>query len=65
MLFLPQYMPDLNQIKMAFAKLKVHPRRTAAETHIALIESVGDICNLYCIPDECSNYFKVEGYASN
>ena len=40
-------MPDLNPINTAFSKLKVHLRRTAAGTHNALIEVVGDICNIY------------------
>lgn len=61
LLFLPQYSPDLNPIEMAFSKLKAHLRKIAARTFDALIEAIGDICNLYD-PDECWNYFKAAGY---
>lgn len=63
-LFLPPYSPDLNPIEMAFAKLKAHLRRIKARTIDALWRAVGDICNLYT-PDECWNYFKQAGYASD
>jgi transposase len=63
-LFLPPYSPDLNPIEMAFAKLKAHLRRIGARTIEALWKSVGDICGLYS-PDECRNYLKAAGYASN
>ena len=64
MLFLPQYSPDLNPIEMAFSKLKAHLRKAAARTFDALIEAIGDICNLYN-PQECRNYFKTAGYVSD
>lgn len=64
MLFLPQYSPDLNPIEMAFSKLKAHLRKAATRTFDALIQAIGDICNLYS-PGECSNYFKAAGYASD
>ena len=64
MLFLPQYSPDLNPIEMAFAKLKAHLRKAAARNFDELIKAIGDICNLYK-PDECRNYFKAAGYASD
>lgn len=63
-LFLPPYSPDLNPIEMAFAKLKAHLRRIGARTIDALWRAVGDICDLYS-PDECWNYLKAAGYASN
>jgi transposase len=63
-LFLPPYSPDLNPIEMAFAKLKAHLRRIGARTIEALWKSVGDICGLYS-SDECRNYLKAAGYASN
>jgi transposase len=63
MLFLPQYSPDLNPIEMAFSKLKAHLRKAAAQTFDALIDALGDICNLYN-PDECRNYFNAAGYGS-
>jgi transposase len=62
-LFLPQYSPDLNPIEMAFAKLKAHLRKAAARTFNTLIAAVGNICGLYT-PNECWNYLKAAGYAS-
>ncbi len=63
-LFLPPYSPDLNPIEMAFSKLKAHLRRAGARTIDALWRAVGEICDLFG-PDECWNYFKAAGYASN
>lgn len=63
-LFLPPYSPDLNPIEMAFAKLKAHLRRIKARTIDALWKAVGDICDLYS-SDECWNYLRAAGYASN
>ena len=64
MLFLPQYSPDLNPIEMAFSKLKAHLRKAAARNFDDLIDAIGDICGLYQ-PEECWNYFKASGYASD
>ncbi len=63
-LFLPPYSPDLNPIEMAFAKLKAHLRKAAARTYDALWRALGDICSLY-EPEECWNYLKAAGYASD
>lgn len=63
-LFLPPYSPDLNPIEMAFAKLKAHLRRIKARTIDELWKAVGSICDLYT-PEECWNYLKEAGYASN
>ena len=63
-LFLPPYSPDLNPIEQAFAKLKAHLRRCGARTYDALIQAIGDICNLF-EPQECWNYLKNAGYASD
>ncbi len=63
MLFLPPYSPDLNPIEMAFSKLKAHLRRMAARTFEALIDAVGDICELF-EPQECENYFKAAKYVA-
>jgi transposase len=63
-LFLPPYSPDLNPIEMAFAKLKAHLRRIGARTIEALWKAVGDICDLYS-PQECWNYLRAAGYASD
>ena len=63
-LFLPPYSPDLNPIEMAFAKLKEHLRRIGARTIDALWQAIGSICDLYS-PEECWNYLKKAGYASD
>jgi len=70
-LFLPQYSPDLTPIENAFAKLKAHLRGlkahlrgAATRTFEALWAALGDICALFS-PDECWNFFKAAGYASN
>ena len=63
-LFLPPYSPDLNPIEMAFAKLKAHLRRIGARTIEELWKAVGSICDLYT-PDECWNYLRHAGYASD
>ncbi|EAQ23111.1 ISSpo6, transposase orfB [Roseovarius sp. 217] len=63
-LFLPPYSPDLNPIEMAFSKLKAHLRRIGARTFDALFEALGDICDLF-EPQECWNFIKAAGYASD
>lgn len=63
-LFLPQYSPDLNPIEMAFSKLKAHLRKAAARTFDALWKAIGNICDLFD-RQECWNYFKDAGYASD
>lgn len=63
-LFLPPYSPDLNPIEMAFSKLKAHLRRAGARTIDALWRAVGEICDIF-EPEECWNFFKAAGYASN
>lgn len=63
-LFFPPYSPDLNPIEQAFAKLKAHLRRIGARSYDALIEAIGDVCDLYQ-PKECQNFFKAAGYASD
>lgn len=63
-LFLPQYSPDLNPIEMAFSKLKALLRGAAARTFEALWTALGDICAMLD-PEECWNFFKAAGYASD
>lgn len=63
-LFLPPYSPDLNPIEMAFSKLKAHLRRIGAITFDTLFQALGDICDLFK-PDECWNFLKAAGYASD
>jgi transposase len=63
-LFLPPYSPDLNPIEQAFAKLKAHLREAGARTFEALWQAIGAICDLFT-PQECWNYLKAAGYASD
>jgi len=63
-LFLPAYSPDLNPIEMAFSKLKAHLRRIGARTFDTLLQALGDICDLFD-PQECWNFLKAAGYASD
>ncbi len=58
------YSPDLNPIEQAFSKLKAHLRRIGARTYDALIEAIGDICNLFNA-QECRNFIKAAGYAAD
>jgi transposase len=64
LLFLPPYSPDLNPIEMAFAKLEAHLRRIGARTVDALWKAIGNICAI-CSEEECWNFFRHAGYASN
>lgn len=63
-LFLPPYSPDLNPIEQAFSKLKAHLRRIGARTYDDLIAATGDVCGLFRT-EECRNFFKAAGYASD
>lgn len=63
-LFLPQYSPDLNPIEMAFSKLKAHMRAAATRNFEDLWQALGNICDLF-EPEECWNYFRASGYASD
>jgi transposase len=63
-LFLPPYSPDLNPIEMAFSKLKAHMRAVQARSYAVLWRTIGDICTLF-EPEECWNFFKAMGYASD
>ncbi|MDB2369690.1 IS630 family transposase [Planktomarina temperata] len=63
-LFLPAYSPDLNPIEMAFSKLKAHLRRIGARTFDTLLQALGDICDMFD-PQECWNFLKAAGYASD
>lgn len=62
--FLPPYSPDLNPIEQTFAKIKhwmrMAQKRTMEETWRYVGRLVGTIT-----PNECANYFKNAGYASD
>ncbi len=53
-----------NPLEMAFSKLKPHLRAAFARTFDDLQTAIGDICDLFD-PQECWNFFKAAGYASN
>jgi len=62
--YLPPYSSDLNPIERAFSKLKAHLRRIGARTFDTLFHALGDICDLFD-PQECWNFLKAAGYASD
>ncbi len=64
LLFLPPYSPDLNPIELAFAKLKALLRKAGERSLDDLWARIGECLDAFT-PDECRNYFKHAGYASN
>ena len=62
--FLPPYSPDLNPIKMAFARLKQLLRQQDTRAIEALLQTVGDICRRFK-QTECWNVFRHAGYTSD
>jgi transposase len=64
LIFLPKYSPDLNPIEKAFAKLKAHLRKAKARTVEAITAVLGNILDRFT-PQECANYFKTAGHASD
>ena len=61
--FLPQYSPDLNPIEQLFAKLKRLLRKAAKRTIEATWQQIGTLLSAFS-PQECANYFRNAGYAS-
>ena len=49
---------------MTFSKLKALIRKAAARTYDALWQAVGYVCGLFS-DNECFNFFKTAGYATN
>ena len=64
LIFLPKYSPDLNPIEQVFAKLKHLLRKAAARTAETVCAAIGELLGAFN-KDECANYFKNSGYASN
>jgi putative transposase len=64
LIFLPKYSPDLNPIEQVFAKLKHLLRKAAARTAETVCAAIGELLGAFT-KDECANYFKNSGYASN
>jgi transposase len=61
--FLPPYSPDLNPIEQVFAKLKTLLRKAAERTVEATWKRIGSLLQHFT-PQECTNYFRNAGYAS-
>jgi transposase len=61
LLYLPPYSPDFNPIEMAFAKLKAHLRKAAAQTIPDLWDAIAEALGAFT-PNECVNYFAAAGY---
>ena len=49
---------------LTFSKLRAHLRKAATRTFDALIEAIGNICDLFK-PAECRNYFRKAGYGAD
>ena len=62
--FLPPYSPDLNPIEQVFAKLKTLLRKAAERTVEATWKRIGQILDCFTA-QECANYLRSAGYASN
>jgi len=62
--FLPPYSPDLNPIEQTFAKVKHWMRMAEKRTMEEAWKQVGRIVGSVT-PEECANYFRNAGYASN
>lgn len=63
LLHLPPYSPDFNPIELAFAKLKAHLRKAAAQTFDTLLEKLNAALDTF-LPCHCSNFFAHCHYAS-
>jgi transposase len=64
LLFLPPYSPDLNPIEQAFAKLKALLRKAAARSVEAVWNRIAAVLDRFT-PQECANYLRNTGYATN
>ncbi len=62
--FLPPYSPDLNPIEQTFAKIKHWMRMAQKRTIEEVWRQVGQLVGTVSA-QECANYFKNAGYASN
>ena len=64
LLYLPPYSPDFNPIEQLFAKLKAALRKAAERSVESLWNRIATLLDSFP-PDECANYFRNAGYASN
>jgi putative transposase len=62
--FLPPYSPDLNPIEQTFAKIKHWMRIAQKRTMEEVWKQIGRLVRTVTA-QECTNYFKNAGYASN
>jgi transposase len=62
--YLPPYSPDLNPIEQVFAKIKALLRKAAERSVDKLWQTLGTWLD-EIQAEECQNYFKNAGYASN
>jgi transposase len=62
--YLPPYSPDLNPIEQVFAKIKALLRKAAERSVDKLWQTLGTLLD-EIQAEECQNYFKNAGYASN
>jgi transposase len=58
---LPPYLPDMNPIEMAFAKLKTLLRQAPERTIDGLWRHIGALLDRFT-PEECANYLHAAGY---
>ena len=61
--YLPPYSPDLNPIELLFAKLKALLRKAAEREIAALWDRIGNLLDVIT-PEECTNYFRHDGYGA-
>jgi transposase len=59
-----QYSPDLNPIEQLFSKLKALLRKAAERTIPRLLRKIRSLLRTVSA-DECLNFFRHSGYASN
>jgi transposase len=62
--YLPPYSPDLNPIEKLWSKIKTLMRRSAARTFDSLVQAMASALRAVA-PDECRNYFRSCGYATD
>jgi transposase len=63
LLYLPPYLPDLDPIEQAFAKLKALLRKAAERSVRGVSHRIGSLIQAFR-PEEGANYFRHAGYAA-
>ena len=62
--YLPPYSPDLNPIEKLWSKIKQKVRQLSERTWHGLVDAIAFAFGQVSL-DECSNYFRSCGYATN